>query len=65
MGYRLVNVGMREKTEIVALDAVSFTVDRGEAFGVIGSNGAGKSTLMRVLVGTLRPDDRKASMGRS
>ena len=54
------NVGMREKTEIEALDAVSFTVNRGEAFGVIGPNGAGKSTLMRVLAGTLRPDEGRA-----
>lgn len=54
------NVGMREKVEIVALDSVSFTVNRGEAFGVIGPNGAGKSTLMRVLAGTLRPDEGRA-----
>lgn len=56
----LANVGMREKAEIVALDSVSFTVNRGEAFGVIGPNGAGKSTLMRVLAGTLRPDEGRA-----
>lgn len=52
----------REMSEVVALDGVSFTVDPGEAFGVIGSNGAGKSTLLRVLAGTLRPDEGKAIM---
>lgn len=46
----------RRRDEVVALDGVSFSVERGEAFGVIGRNGAGKSTLMRVLARTLRPD---------
>ena len=52
--------GSRHRAEIVALDSVSFTVDKGEAFGVVGHNGAGKSTLMRVLAGTLRPDSGRA-----
>jgi ABC-type polysaccharide/polyol phosphate transport system ATPase subunit len=53
---RIVGRGVRRPEEIVALDGVSFDVDRGEALGVIGKNGAGKSTLMRVLARTLRPD---------
>ena len=50
----------RTQEEVVALDHVSFTVNRGEAFGVIGKNGAGKSTLLRCVAGTLRPNGGKA-----
>ena len=50
----------RAPEEVVALNHVSFTVNRGEAFGVIGRNGAGKSTLLRCVAGTLRPNGGKA-----
>ncbi|WOX56628.1 ABC transporter ATP-binding protein [uncultured Methanoculleus sp.] len=42
-----------------ALDDVSFTVKRGETFGVIGPNGSGKSTLLKILAGVLYPDSGK------
>ena len=38
-----------------ALEAVSFTVERGEMFGVIGPDGAGKTTAIRIMCGLLRP----------
>ena len=38
-----------------ALDAVSFSVQRGEMFGVIGPDGAGKTTAIRIACGLLRP----------
>lgn len=39
----------------VLLEHGSFTVERGEIFGVLGRSAAGKSTLLRVIVGLLRP----------
>jgi ABC-2 type transport system ATP-binding protein len=41
--------------DFVAVDRVSFDVERGEIFGFLGSNGAGKSTTIRMLCGLLRP----------
>jgi ABC-type polysaccharide/polyol phosphate transport system ATPase subunit len=52
----LASLRTRQTKEVVALDDVTFRVEKGEAFGVIGNNGAGKSTLLRVMARTLRPD---------
>ena len=41
--------------DFTSVDQVSFTVGRGEVFGLLGSNGAGKSTTIRMLCGLLRP----------
>jgi ABC-type polysaccharide/polyol phosphate transport system ATPase subunit len=41
--------GPRERQTLLALDDVSFSIRRGECFGVVGSNGSGKSTLLQVL----------------
>ena len=39
--------------EFTAVDHVSFTIDRGEIFGFVGSNGCGKTTTMKMLTGLL------------
>lgn len=42
-------------SEVRALQPLSFTVERGESVGVIGTNGSGKSTLMKLITGQMRP----------
>ena len=47
-----------------ALDNVSFNVERGELFGLIGPDGAGKTTLFRLLTTLLTPDEGSATVDR-
>jgi len=42
-----------------ALRDISFTVKKGETFGIIGRNGAGKSTILGLIAGVLRPSKGK------
>ncbi|HUC65336.1 MAG TPA: ribosome-associated ATPase/putative transporter RbbA [Stellaceae bacterium] len=41
--------------DFTAVDGVSFTIERGEIFGFVGSNGCGKTTTMKMLTGLLPP----------
>jgi ATPase subunit of ABC transporter with duplicated ATPase domains len=50
---------------LLALDSVSFEVQRGEIFSVIGPNGAGKTTLFRMIVGDEEPDAGELRLGDS
>ena len=41
--------------EIVAVDGVDLTIERGDVFGYLGPNGAGKTTSLRMMLGLIRP----------
>jgi ABC-2 type transport system ATP-binding protein len=50
------------KEEIVAVDNASFSVNKGELFGLIGPDGAGKTSIFRMLTTLLLPDKGSATV---
>ncbi len=48
--------------DLVAVDNVSFQVERGAIFGFLGPNGSGKSTMIRMLCGVLEPTSGQATV---
>lgn len=46
-----------EKVRKIAVDDISFTIEKGEIVGYIGSNGAGKSTTIKMMTGILNPTE--------
>src|ERR1035437_8866904 len=48
--------------ETVALNKVSFSINKAELFGLIGPDGAGKTSLMRILMSLYLPDSGTATM---
>jgi sodium transport system ATP-binding protein len=41
--------------KVKAVDGISFNVQKGEIFGLLGENGAGKTTTLRMLATMLKP----------
>jgi branched-chain amino acid transport system ATP-binding protein len=55
-------VGIRKQFGALAvLDGVDFSVNAGDAIGIVGPNGAGKTTLLNILAGALRPSGGRVS----
>lgn len=53
---------VRRFGKVTAVDRVTFSVRRGEIFGILGPNGAGKTTLIRMLATLLRPDGGRGTV---
>ncbi|HET55122.1 MAG TPA: ABC transporter ATP-binding protein [Ignavibacteria bacterium] len=52
----------RSYGDIVAVNGVSYSVAKGEMFGLVGPDGAGKTTTIRMLIGLLKPDSGNAQL---
>ena len=48
--------------DVVAVDHLSFSVERGEIFGLLGPNGAGKTTTLEIVEGLQQPDSGRVSV---
>ncbi len=48
---------------VLAVDDVSFSIDRGECLGLVGESGCGKTTLSKMIMGALRPDAGEVIFG--
>ena len=53
--YKLRGSKKETRKELIALQGVDLTVERGELFGLLGPNGAGKTTLIKILTTLLSP----------
>ena len=49
----------KKDTKVVALDNISFSIEKGEFVAIVGASGSGKSTLLHMLGGVDRPTSGK------
>ncbi len=54
--------GNRAAKSVLAVDRISFVVEKGQVFGFLGPNGSGKTTTIGMLVGTIKPTDGSFSL---
>ena len=50
--------------DFYALNSLSFTVEKGQTVGIIGTNGSGKSTILKIITGVLTPTTGTVDRGR-
>ena len=43
--------------EVIAVDHISFEIEKGDIYGLLGPNGAGKTTAIRMMMGIFEPDE--------
>ncbi|QBO56986.1 ABC transporter ATP-binding protein [Chryseobacterium salivictor] len=60
--HNLVKTYGKDKEKVLAVDDVSFGVDHGEIFGLIGPDGAGKTSIFRMLTTLLLPNSGSATI---
>ena len=53
--------GCKERKR-VAVDGLSFSLEKGEIFGLLGTNGAGKTTTLRMLATLIKPDSGEITL---
>ncbi len=56
---KLTKIYGKDSTKVVALDNVSFSVEKGEFVAIVGASGSGKSTLLHLIGGVDRPTSGK------
>ena len=55
--FLVIEQATRRFAGLIAVDSVSFSLERGEILSLIGPNGAGKTTLFNLITGQLKPSD--------
>ena len=49
----------KEFNDLIAVDNISFDIEKGKVLGIVGRNGAGKSTLFIMILGLIPPTSRR------